>query len=96
MGRAKRLACRLVPTFFGLTPNDKERTLEEIFLLMYHGKFSYTEARRLPIPYRMWFIERIREEYKKERGEEKNDNVNQPIVVPSAPNDPSKKRVSFD
>jgi len=36
-----------------------------MFLLMYYGGFAYTEARKLPIPYRRWFIERINKEFAK-------------------------------
>ncbi len=32
---------------------------------MYYGGFTYSEAYRLPIQYRNWFIERINTEFKK-------------------------------
>jgi hypothetical protein len=55
----------LGPSFFGLTPEYRELQLDQIFLLMYYGGFSYTEAQKLPLPYRKWFIERIGKEFKK-------------------------------
>ena len=50
--------------FFGLTPNDKELILEQIFNLMYYIGFSYRDAYRLPIFQRKWFIERVVQEIK--------------------------------
>jgi hypothetical protein len=50
-------------TSFGLSPNDKEAViLEPMFLLMYYGGFTYTEAYNLPIQYKRWFIQRISKE----------------------------------
>jgi len=59
-----------VPAFFGLTPNDKEIYLEQIFLLMYYMGFSYNEGYSLPIWQRVWFIQRINKEIK--QSNEKN------------------------
>ena len=53
-----------MPPFFGLTTSDKEIYLEHIFLLMYYMGFTYTEAYRLPIWQRIWFIQRINKEIK--------------------------------
>ena len=39
--------------------------LNDIFLLMYYTGFTYTEAYRLPLWQRRWFIERINEEFKR-------------------------------
>lgn len=69
-------------SFFGLTPSDeaaasqgnyKETMLEHIFLLMYYGGFSYSDAYRLPIQYRIWFVQRINEEFR--RANEKGDGA---------------------
>lgn len=49
--------------FFGLGPGDKEALiLEPMFLLMYYGGFTGSEAYSLPVPYKRWFIERISKE----------------------------------
>ena len=53
-----------MPRFFGLTPEYREVQLDQVFLLMYYGGFTYTEARKLPVPYRVWFINRIGKEFK--------------------------------
>lgn len=54
----------MAQAFFGLTPNDKEFILEQIFNLMYYIGFSYRDAYRLPIFQRKWFIERVVQEIK--------------------------------
>lgn len=51
----------------------KETINEHVFLLMYYGGFSYTDARSLPIFQRVWFIQRINEEFKK--ANEKGDGA---------------------
>jgi hypothetical protein len=51
--------------FFGLTPNDKQFFLDQIFQLMYYMGFSYKEAYLLPVWQRLWFINRTSEEIKK-------------------------------
>lgn len=51
--------------FFGLGNNDWTTTEEKIFLLMHYGKFSYNEARNLPMYKVIWHIKRINEELKK-------------------------------
>ena len=72
----RRLICPSGLSFFGLTHDDphtemqlvqnyKENILEHIFLLMYYGGFSYSDAYKLPIQYRAWFINRINQEFKK-------------------------------
>jgi hypothetical protein len=55
----------LALAFFGLTLNDKNLFLEQIFTLMYYVGFNYTEAYNLPVWQRIWFIERTNEEFKK-------------------------------
>lgn len=52
-------------SFFGLGPNDHDIFLEPIFLLMYYGGFTFTEAWNLPARWRRWFIERINTEFEK-------------------------------
>jgi hypothetical protein len=51
----------LVLRFFGLTPENKDIILEQIFLLMQHLNFSYLDAYKLPIWKRNWFLGRIRQ-----------------------------------
>jgi hypothetical protein len=55
-----------VRRFFGLTLEDKANvTLESVFNLIYYGGFTFTEAWKLPISYRQWFINRISKEMNK-------------------------------
>ena len=68
---------------FGLSPNDKEAViLEPIFLLMYHGGFSYTEGYNIPVAYKRWFIDRIGRELKGSEGQEESG-------MPQTPKTPS-------
>ena len=58
-----RLHCQWVPRFFGLTPNDKDLFLDQIFILMYHLGFSYSDAYKCPVWQRFWFINRLKKEF---------------------------------
>tara|TARA_Y100000310_G_scaffold218024_1_gene219158 strand:- start:67 stop:255 length:189 start_codon:yes stop_codon:yes gene_type:complete len=40
---------------------------EQFFLLKYHGGWSFMEAYNLPIKLRTWFLERLDEQFKKEK-----------------------------
>ena len=61
-----------MPRFFGLTPNDKDLFLEQIFALIYHLGFTYQDAYNLPVWQRFWFINRLKAEFKS--AEENNQN----------------------
>lgn len=65
--------CPLGQAFFGLTPKDQELFLEQIFLLMRYGDFTFTEAYKLPVTWRRWFIRRINKELKKQNSNNKDD-----------------------
>ena len=52
-----------VPRFFGLTPNDKDLYLEQIFALVYHLGFTYKDAYSCPVWQRFWFISRLKKEF---------------------------------
>jgi len=39
---------------------------EELFLLKYHGNWSFIEAYNLPITIRRWFLQRLADQIKKE------------------------------
>ena len=54
--------------FFGLKAGEKEIFLEPIFLLMYYGGFTYSEAYNIPAAYRNWFVKRIEREVIREEG----------------------------
>lgn len=60
-----------MPASFGLAPSDRTIYLEHTFLLMYYMGFSYADAYRIPIQYRIWFINRVQDELK--RANEKGD-----------------------
>jgi len=57
-------------------PPNKEIFWEPIFLLMEYGHFSYTEAYKLPINARRWFLDRIAKERKKQNSDENNPEDN--------------------
>ena len=64
------------PRFFGLTPNDKEVFLEQIFGLMYYMGFSYQEAYDLAVWQRIWFIQRLNKEINASQGQSHAANAN--------------------
>tara|TARA_Y100001949_G_C15785258_1_gene242457 strand:- start:336 stop:593 length:258 start_codon:yes stop_codon:yes gene_type:complete len=66
-----------VPAFFGLTPNNKDFILEQIFNLMYYIGFSYRDAYRLPVYQRKWFIERVVQEIKSTNSSKGHNSNNQ-------------------
>lgn len=71
--------------FFGRTPDDKvDAVLEPIFILMYYGGFTYSEAYEIPVEYRNWFIERIVKEINRSHengsGESRGAHKNTPEV----------------
>ena len=82
----RRWAFRWAHRFFGLTPSDREIYLEQAFLLMYYGGFTYSEAYKLPVQYRRWFIERINKEFKKS-----TDANEQPQTRAAHQNDPTSR-----
>jgi len=40
---------------------------EQFFLLKYHGGWSFMEAYNLPIKLRTWFLQRLDDQFKKEK-----------------------------
>ena len=68
---------------------------------MYYGGFTYTEAYKLPITYRKWFIDRINQEFKKaaEAGQQaqtraahQNDPMTRTLTGKSRGESPSRIR----
>jgi hypothetical protein len=59
--------CRLRRTFFGLGSEYGEVIYEEIFLLKYHGGWSFIEAYNLPTGLRRWFIKRLSRQFEEEK-----------------------------
>jgi len=74
----RRCASRWGPASFGLSPEDKNIFLEQVFLLMYYMGFSYTESYDLPVWQRVWFIERINKEIKESQGQSRAADQNTP------------------
>ena len=46
-------------TFFGLTDEYMQQVYEQIFNLIHHGNWSFSEAYSLPVGLRMWFFQRM-------------------------------------
>tara|TARA_B100000287_G_C20257593_1_gene632625 strand:+ start:400 stop:573 length:174 start_codon:yes stop_codon:yes gene_type:complete len=44
-----------------------ENVYEQFFMLKYHGGWSFTEAYSLPIGLRKWFLERLQQQFEKEK-----------------------------
>ena len=53
-------------TFFGLSSDYIQSVYEELFLLKYHGNWSFMEAYNLPITIRRWFLQRLADQIEKE------------------------------
>jgi len=51
---------------FGLSDKHIENVYEELFLLKYHGGWSFFEAYNLPIHIRRWFMRRLVKQFEKE------------------------------
>ena len=62
-----RSTCQLALRFFGLTPENKDVILEQIFVLMQHINFSYLDAYKLPVWKRVWFINRLKYQFEEEK-----------------------------
>ena len=56
-------------TFFGLTAKYMETVYEQFFLLKHFGGWSFIEAYNLPIGLRNWFVERMSQQFEKEKEE---------------------------
>ncbi len=64
MDLSTRRLCLFRRAFFGLTAEHKQYFYEELFSLAYYGKISISEAQRMPIYTRQWFIQRVKKELK--------------------------------
>jgi len=51
---------------FGLSDKHIENVYEELFLLKYHGGWSFFEAYNLPVQIRRWFMQRLVKQFEKE------------------------------
>ena len=58
-------------SFFGL--NDRSIYNREVFLLVYYGRFSYLEAKYLPVNLRRYFLNEIVKEVKKQNGKSEKE-----------------------
>jgi len=52
--------------FFGLSSEFKSHQLDEIYYLVKHGNFTYSDIMSMPIYERKYFIDKIIKEYQKE------------------------------
>lgn len=74
----------MAPSFFGLSPDNKEVIYEEIFQLVMHCQIPYETAWDMPVILRHWWFERVkklREEQARAQG-----------AAPSAHVDPFGKK----
>ena len=53
--------------FFGLDNKYADNIYEQIFLLKYHGGWSFVEAYSLPVGLRKWFLERLQRQFEEEK-----------------------------
>ena len=67
-----RLSCQSDLHFFGLTPENKDIVLEQIYVLMQHLSFSYADAYKLPIWKRIWFIRKLKSDLEKQSQQNNN------------------------
>ena len=50
-------------SFFGLDEEYMENVYEQFFALKYHGGWSFIEAYNLPIGLRLWFLEKLKQQF---------------------------------
>ena len=53
--------------FFGLDDKYMENVYEQFFTLKYHGGWSFIEAYNLPVGLRLWFLNKLKEQFQRER-----------------------------
>jgi hypothetical protein len=63
----KTWRCRLQRTFFGLDDTYIQQVYEQIFVLKYHGGWSFTEAYSLPTMIRNWYVQRLQQQFEMEK-----------------------------
>jgi hypothetical protein len=73
----------LVLRFFGLTPENKDVVLEQIFVLMQHLNFSYRDAYFLPVWQRLWFIGKLKENLETQKQQQNPNSQNSNIFKKS-------------
>ncbi len=54
-------------SFFGLSDDYIENVYDTMFVLKYHGGWSFTEAYNLPITIRGWFVRRLQKQFEDEK-----------------------------
>lgn len=52
---------------FGLSAKYIESVYDELFMLKYHGNWSFFEAYSLPIRIRRWFLNRLVKQFEEEK-----------------------------
>ncbi len=52
---------------FGLSHKYIESVYDELFMLKYHGNWSFFEAYSLPIQIRRWFLNRLVKQFEEEK-----------------------------
>jgi hypothetical protein len=52
---------------FGLSDKYIESVYEELFLMKYHGGWSFFEAYSLPVQIRRWFLNRLVKQFEQEK-----------------------------
>ena len=75
---SKKWRYRLPLTFFGLNDEVIRNVYEQLFLLKYHGGWSFFESYNLPVRIRVWFLERLIEEREKEAEQIKSASRTKP------------------
>lgn len=65
----RRSISRLRLISFGLDDAYIQNVYEELFLMKYHGGWSFLEAYNLPIIIRRWFLQRLIKQKQQEKEE---------------------------
>ena len=76
MATNKNWRCPSGQTFFGLNDKYSESVYDQIFLLKYHGGWSFIEVYNLPIGLRRWFLRRLEQQFKMEKEAQQKANKN--------------------
>ena len=67
MGQVQIWRFRSQRTFFGLGEKYSKGVYEELFLLKYHGGWSFIEAYNLPTGLRRWVLSRLIQQFEEEK-----------------------------
>ena len=83
----------LQSNFFGLNDEYIQGVYEEIFVLKYHGNWSFLESYNLPIGLREWFVKRLVRQKREEAEQIKDSPANSSNLQTLGPGLPGPRKL---